>query len=200
MKENPGISLRPNPDGDWPQVAPTAYIDLTAQIIGNVRIDAQVFIGPNAVIRADEADDNGKVLPIEIGAECNVQDGVIIHALGGTKVTIGRRTSLAHGCIIHGPCTLGENCFIGFRVVIYDATLGDEVFIGAGAVIQGVELCSKALVPPGVSILSREHLIKLASTTDSVDREFIKKVKAANIALAKGYIELEKQKQKTLDC
>ena len=161
MKENPGISLRPNPDGDWPQVAPTAYIDLTAQIIGNVRIDAQVFIGPNAVIRADEADDNGKILPIEIGAECNVQDGVIIHALGGTQVTVGQRTSLAHGCIVHGPCTIGQGCFIGFRAVIYKAALGDGAFISAGAVVQGVDLVANAFVPAAAAVLAGEDVVRL---------------------------------------
>ena len=66
------------------------------------------FIGPNAVIRADEVDSKGEVKSIEIRAECNVQDGVIIHALCGTQVTVGQRTSLAHSCIIHGPCTLGR--------------------------------------------------------------------------------------------
>ena len=115
MRNNSNISLRLNHMGDWPQVDPSAYIDPTAQLIGKVRIGPRVYVGPNAVIRADEADSSLRVSPIEIGSECNVQDGVIIHALSGSKVMVGRRSSLGHGCIVHGPCTLGKRCFIGFR-------------------------------------------------------------------------------------
>ena len=44
MRRNLDILLRPNPNGDWPQVEPTAYIDPTAQVIGNVHIGPDVFI------------------------------------------------------------------------------------------------------------------------------------------------------------
>lgn len=188
MRSNSNISLRPNPNGDWPQVDSTAYIDPTAQIIGKVYIGTKVFVGPNAVIRADEADDEGEVKPIEIGPECNVQDGVIIHALAGTTVTVGRRSSLGHGCIIHGPCTLGESCFIGFNAVIYDTILGDGVFVGTSAVVQQIELVPKSLVPPAVSVLCREHVVRFVSTTSPTEREFMEKVVAANLNLPKGYI------------
>ena len=192
MRSNSNISLRPNPEGDWPQVDPSAYIDPTAQLIGNVHVGPRVYIGPNAVVRADEADTSLGVAPIEIGPECNVQDGVIIHALGGAKVTVGRRSSLGHGCIVHGPCTLGEGCFVGFGAKVFDATIGDGVFVGTGAVVQGVELIPKSLVPPAVSISCREHVIKLVSTTTPEDRKFMEKVLAANLALAEGYIGLDR--------
>jgi len=196
MPEGLENSIRPNPSGDCPQVDPTAYIDPTAQIIGNVRIGPGVFIGPNAVVRADETDDKGQVQPIEIGAECNIQDGVIIHALGGTQVTVGQRTSLAHGCIIHGPCTIGEKCFVGFRAVVYNAELGDGVFINAGAVVQGVNLAVNALVPANGTVLSREDAVRQVSTTSPANCEFMEKVVNANLALTKGYLRLDCQEQK----
>ena len=197
MRKNSDISLRPNPNGDYPQVDSTAYIDPTAQIIGNVHIGAKVFVGPNAIVRADETNDNGNVSPIEIGPECNVQDGVIIHALGGTKVTIGQRTSLGHGCIIHGPCTLGEDCFVGFGANVFDATIGNGAYIGTGAVVHGVELAAKSLVPPGVPILSQDHVIRLVSMTSPTECKFMKKVVDANLNLAKRYIGLEKKEVDT---
>ena len=193
MAESSRTSIRPNPNGDWPRVDPTAYVDPTAQVIGNVHIGARVYIGSNTVIRADESDDKGQVQPIDIGAECNIQDGVIVHTLGGTHVTIERQTSLAHGCIIHGPCTLGQECFVGFRAVIYDAILGDGTFISTGTVVQGVDLVANAFVPPTVAVLSRENVVKLVSTTSPDDREFMMKVVNANLALAKGYIRLRKE-------
>ncbi len=190
MTRKTGVLLRPNPNGDWPQVDRTAYIDPTAQVIGNVHIGARVYVGPNAVIRADEPDDKGQVQPIDIGAESNVQDGVIIHAHGGSQVTIGQRTSLAHGCIIHGPCTIGQGCFIGFRAVVYKAALGDGVFINAGAVIQGVDLAANVLVPGPVSLLCAEDVKRQVTKTSLTDSEFMKKIVDANLALTKGYLHL----------
>ena len=196
MTENLKTSLRPNPNGDRPKVDPTAYIDPTAQVIGNVHIGARVYVGPNAVIRADESDEKGQVYSIEIEDECNIQDGVIIHALGGTSVTIGRQTSLAHGCIIHGPCALGQQCFIGFRAVVYNAALEEGVFISAGAVVQGIDLPADAFVPPAVAVSSGDDAAKLVTTTRPADREFMRKVVNANLSLTKGYIRLG-QGQKT---
>ena len=190
MAESLKTSIRPNPNGDWPKVDPTAYIDPMAQVIGNVHIGARVYVGPNAVIRVDESDEKGQVHSIEIEAECNIQDGVIIHALGGTHVTIGRQTSLAHGCIIHGPCTLGQECFVGFRAVVYNAALEDGAFITTGAVVQEVDLVANAFVPAAVAVSSREDVAKLVSTTSPANREFMKKVVNANLALTKGYIRL----------
>ena len=59
MAESVKISVQPNPNGDWPKIAQRAYVDPTAQIIGNVHIGPEVLIGPNAIIRADESDDGG---------------------------------------------------------------------------------------------------------------------------------------------
>ena len=198
MTEGLENSIRPNPNGDWPQVDPTAYIDPTAQIIGNVHIGPEVFVGPNAVIRADETNGKGQVQLIEIGAGCNIQDGVIIHALGGTQVTVGQRTSLAHGCIIHGPCTIGQGCFIGFRSVVYKAALGNGVFINAGAVVQGVDLVANAFVPPAVAVLFQQDITRLVNTTSPADCKFMEKIVAANLVLTKGYLQLDKQEQKGL--
>jgi carbonic anhydrase/acetyltransferase-like protein (isoleucine patch superfamily) len=192
MTRNVKSSVRPNPSGDWPQVDPTAYINPTARIIGNVTIGPDVFIGPGAVIRADESDSKGHVHPVNVGARCNVQDGVIIHALGGTAVTIGPRTSLAHGSIIHGPCTLGADCFVGFRAVVYNAKLGDGVFVGTGAVVQGVDLDANSLVPACAVITSAEEAEKLVTKTSPKDTEFMKKVVDTNITLTQGYLRLEK--------
>jgi len=188
MAKKAASSFRSNPNGDWPQVDPTAYIDPTAQVIGNVHIGARVYVGPNAVIRADEADDKGEVGPVEIGDQCNVQDGVIVHALGATGVTIGQRTSLSHGCIIHGPCTLGGGCFVGFGAVVYNAVLEDGVFVSAGAVVQGVDLAANAYVPAVVAVLSGEDVAREVSTTSPADREFMEKVINANLTLAQGYL------------
>ena len=196
MKSDSRMSLRLNPEGDRPQVDPSAYVDPTAQLIGKVHIGPRVYIGPNAVIRADETDASLVVAPIKIGPQCNVQDGVIIHARGGAKVTVGCRSSLGHGCIVHGPCSLGERCFVGFGAKVFDAAIADGTFIGTGAIVQRVELAPDSLVPPGVSIFCRQHVIRLVSTAGPEEREFAERVVAANVALAEGYADLSQSRRK----
>ena len=188
MTHNSQTCIRPNPRGDWPDVDPAAYIDPTAQVIGRVRIGPLVFIGPGAVIRADEADRNGEVKPIVLEAECNVQDGVIIHALGGTQVTVGRRTSLAHGAIVHGPCSLGERCFVGFGAVVFKATVGSGVFISARAVVQEADVPDNVFVPSSVAV-SQDQLGRLRTTTPQ-ECGFMEDVVEANLKLADGYLRL----------
>jgi carbonic anhydrase/acetyltransferase-like protein (isoleucine patch superfamily) len=151
----------------------------------------RVYVGPNAVIRADETDFSSAVAPIEIGPECNVQDGVIIHALAGAEVTVGRRSSLAHGCIVHGPCKLGKGCFVGFGAKLFDAEIAEGAYIGTGAIVQGVRLAPESLVPAGVSVICPEDVIRLVGKTGPEERKFAERVTAANLALAKGYLDLK---------
>lgn len=108
--------FRKNPVADLPQVDPLSYVDPCVGVIGPVTIGKNCYIGPNVVVRADEVDaGTGKVAPVTIGDGVNLQDGVIIHALAGCEVVIGSHSSLAHGCIAHGPCVLEEGCFVGFN-------------------------------------------------------------------------------------
>lgn len=107
-----------NPSGDLPQIAESAYVDRTAIICGKVVIGGNVFVGPYTVIRADEVDKDGGMQPISIGANSNIQDGVVIHSKSGAAVTIGENTSIAPRSIVHGPCRVGDRVFIGFNSVL----------------------------------------------------------------------------------
>ena len=179
-------AIRPNPRGDWPDIHPTAYVDPAARVIGRIRIGPRVFLGPGAVIRADEAGKDGEVRPIVLEAECNVQDGVIIHALAGTEVVIGHRTSLAHGAIVHGPCRIGGGCFVGFGAVVFKADLGPGVFVGARAVVENVKMPADMFVPSSASI-SQDRVAQLRTTT-SHERGFMAEVVEMNLKLAEGYL------------
>ena len=132
-----------NPSGDFPEIDSGAFVDQTARIIGNVHIAAGCYIGPYAVIRADEVAANGKVAPVRIGQDTNIQDGVIIHALAGTEVTIGRRCSIAHGAIIHGA-QIGRNVLVGMNAVLMDdAVIGAESIIGAMSFVKAETIIPK---------------------------------------------------------
>ena len=182
-------NIRPNLAGDHPQIDSTALIDPSAQIIGNVKIDKDVFVGPLTVIRADQRGPDGKVAPIQIGREVNIQDGVIIHTDPGASVIIGAKTSVAHGAIIHGPCTIGQECFIAIRASLYKITLEDHVWIGIGAIAKLVSLHSFTRVPAGAVIRDRPEVLALRLITEK-EREYMEEVWAANSRLRMDYLEL----------
>ena len=173
--------IRRNPSGEYPEINKTAYIDPTAMIIGKVSIGKNVFVAPCAVIRADEPRSS-----VSIGDNSNIQDRVIIHALGNSSVIIEENTSLSHGCIVHGPCGIGKNCFIGFGSVVFKAVIKDNVFIKSLAVIEGVKIPNKKFNPNG-TIISSPRMVESLQFISKEEIVFANKVVRANLRLAKGY-------------
>jgi carbonic anhydrase len=174
--------IRPNLAGDYPRVHPTSLIDPSAQIIGNVIIEKNVFVAPLAVIRADECGPDSAVAPIVISEEANIQDGVIIHSHGGSSVSIGARTSVAHGVAIHGPCEIGDDCFLAMLSTIYSATLADGVWVGMGALVMRVTLDPHTYVPAGSVISSRPDAWGMRFVS-SKERQYMKEVLEATTRL-----------------
>lgn len=176
--------IRPNPQGDYPKIDKTAYVDPSAVIIGKVKIGRNVFVGPGAVIRADEPGSS-----ISIGDNCNIQDRVVIHALGNSSVIISQNTSLSHGCIIHGPCAIAKGCFVGFGSVIFKAKLEDGVFVKFMAVVSGVNIPFRRLIPDG-KVVDTAAKVKLLNCASGEFRKFGQRVLKANRNLLKGYKKL----------
>ena len=173
--------FRWNPKGDYPQINNSAYVDPTVVIIGKVSIGRNVFIGPTVVIRADEPDSL-----IIIKDNCNVQDRVIIHALEGSSVLIEENSSLAHGCIVHGPCKIGKNCFIGFGSVVFKSKIGEKSLIKHLAVIEKVNVFSGRVVESGQLVNCKDNVRELRYA-DERDKVFMEKVIKVNLNLVKGY-------------
>jgi carbonic anhydrase/acetyltransferase-like protein (isoleucine patch superfamily) len=81
-----------NFSGFAPKVAPSAYIDPGAHVIGDVVIGERSSIWPGAVLRGDTA-------PIRIGDEVSIQDNSVLHADIGFPLTVGNRVTVGH---LHG--------------------------------------------------------------------------------------------------
>jgi carbonic anhydrase/acetyltransferase-like protein (isoleucine patch superfamily) len=177
-----------NPQRQLPKISKRAWISETAVIVGDVTIEDDVFIAQNAVIRADELDSS-----IVIGKGSNVQDNVVIHVLSGSKVSIGRATSLAHGCIVHGPCLIGEGCFVGFGAVVFDCNIGNDAVILHNSTIRRVMIPSGKVVPDGTTITEQEDAGNLENITPDLI-EFKVSVVKANMELMDGYRELARQR------
>ncbi|MDW7733568.1 MAG: carbonate dehydratase [Methanolobus sp.] len=174
-----------NPQKQQPNISKTAWISETAIVIGDVTIGDNVYVAHNAVIRADELGSS-----IVIGDNCNVQDNVIIHGLSNSEVSIGNNTSLAHGCIVHGPCTLGEGCFVGFGAVVFDCTVGDDTLILHNATVRKVNIPDRKVVLDGMTVIEQDKVPQLEDLSDEL-AEFKKSVIRANVSLVNGYRELE---------
>jgi carbonic anhydrase/acetyltransferase-like protein (isoleucine patch superfamily) len=121
-----------------PTVDPSAFVDQSAQVIGDVHIGAESSVWMNVVIRGD-------VHYIRIGARTNVQDGTIVHVMRDTHPTvIGNDVTIGHGAIVHG-CTIEDRCLIGMGAILLNGCrIGTGSIIAAGSlVVEG------AVIPPG---------------------------------------------------
>src|SRR5262245_46734424 len=124
--------------GRYPRVADTAFIEESAQVIGDVTVGEHASIWFQSVVRGD-------IMPIRIGNCSNVQDGCIRHVVKVKSPTVIEDWgTLGHGVIAHG-CIIRSHCLIGMR-----ATLLDDVEIGEGSIIAAA-----ALISPGTKIPPR---------------------------------------------
>jgi len=124
-----------------PVVHPTAYIDQSAQVIGDVEIGEESSVWMLVVIRGD-------VNYIRIGRRSNVQDGTIIHVMHRVHPTIiGDDVTIGHGAIVHG-CTIGNRVLIGMgAIVLNGARIGDDTIVAAGSLVtEGAVIAPRSLV------------------------------------------------------
>lgn len=178
MKSNPKTSW--NSTESMPTVSATAYVDDAATIIGDVRIGSSVYVAPGVSLRADEA------TPIIIGDDCNIQDCAVFHGLEGSSIELGKRVSIAHGAIIHGPMKIGDESFVGFNSVVHASTLGSKCFVGHGAVVVGVKMADGKFVPHGALVDTQAKADALGPVPENL-RHFNDEVVKVNKEFAHEY-------------
>jgi carbonic anhydrase/acetyltransferase-like protein (isoleucine patch superfamily) len=124
-----------------PIVDPSAFVDQSAQVIGNVTVGRESSIWMNAVIRGD-------INAIRIGDRTNVQDGSIVHVMRGTHpTTIGDDVTIGHGVVVHG-CMVEDRCLIGMGAVLLN-----DCRIGAGSIVAAGALVPEGMVVPSGSMV-----------------------------------------------
>lgn len=184
--------IRKNPNGDLPVISPDAYVDNTAIVCGKIIIEEGVFVGPYAVIRADEVNEDGDMEPVIIGANSNIQDGVVIHSKAGARVQIGQRSSVAHRSIVHGPCAIGDDVFIGFNSVLFNCEIGDGAVVRHNSVVEGCDVPARFHIPSTTTIHNNEDL-KDIKQVDADQSTFSESVVQANTELVRGYKRLSNE-------
>ena len=155
--------------GRRPTVARNAYVDESAQLLGDVTIGAESSVWMNAVLRGD-------VHSIRVGARSNVQDNAVLHGQRGVwPVVVGDGCTIGHGAIVHG-CVLEDDVLVGMGAVILNGAV-----IGAGSIIAaGAVVTEGAQIPPGSLVAGVPG--KIRRTLNSTDLDLIR-------AYAQNYIE-----------
>ena len=128
---------------------PTAFVDASAQVIGDVEIGEDSSVWMCVVIRGD-------VHSIKIGTRTNVQDGSIVHAMTGTHPTsIGDNVTVGHAAVIHG-CTIENQCLIGMGAIVLNGA-----HVGAGSIVAaGTLLVEGQKVPPRSLVMGSPGKVK----------------------------------------
>src|SRR2546423_12589816 len=112
--------------GKHPQIHPTAFVEDSAQVVGDVSIGAHSSVWFGAVVRGD-------VFHIRIGERTNVQDGTVIHVTNGTHATILEdEVTVGHNVTLHG-CYVERGALVGIGSgVMGRRRVGDGYLVAAG--------------------------------------------------------------------
>ena len=155
--------------GLYPQIDETAFVEESAQVIGDVVIGPHSSVWYNAIVRGD-------IHYIRIGSHSNIQDGAILHVTRDLyPIVIGDYVTVGHGATLHG-CQIGSYCLVSIGAIILDnVQISDECIIAAGTVVP-----ENMVIPPRSLVAGIPA--KLKRTIDAQD---IKKIRQYSM----NYIE-----------
>jgi carbonic anhydrase/acetyltransferase-like protein (isoleucine patch superfamily) len=145
--------------GISPRIADTAFIEASAQIIGDVEVGAHSSVWFHCVLRGD-------CYHIRIGENTNIQDGTVIHVTQGRFATvIGNFVTVGHSVVLHG-CTVEDRCLIGIGAIVLDnVTIGEQSFIAAGSLVT-----PGTVIPPRSMVMGTPAKIRREVTDEEVAR------------------------------
>ena len=140
-----------------PRLHPSAFVDQSAQVIGDVEVGAESSVWMCAVLRGD-------VNRIRVGDRTNIQDGAVVHGMTGTHPTaIGSNVTIGHAAVIHG-CTIDDQCLIGMGAILLNG-----VHVGAGSIVAaGTLLVEGMKVPPKSLVMGSPGKVKRLLTAAEV--------------------------------
>ena len=184
-----------------PDIDDSAFVHPFAVVIGNVIIGKKVMVSPFASVRGDEGQ------PLFVGDESNIQDGAVIHALETAPETgknlvevenrkyavyVGKRVSLSHQVLVHGPGVINDDTFVGMQSQILMSRIGRGCVIEPKCLVMGVEIKADRYVPAGSVIKLQEDADNLPVITDKyVFKSLNSDVVKVNMVLAAGYKKMK---------
>ena len=161
--------------GRRPTLSESAYVDASAQVIGDVELGDRVSVWCNTTIRGD-------VNSIRIGNESNIQDNSCLHVDRDKPLIIGQRVVVGHSVTLHA-CVIGDKCLIGMgSTVLSGSKIGAGSIVAAGAVVvEGAEF------PPGSLLMGAPARVR--RPVSDQERERIRRNAASYVELSREYKE-----------
>ncbi|MCP3942680.1 MAG: gamma carbonic anhydrase family protein [Desulfobacteraceae bacterium] len=162
-------------DNNSPQIGRNSYVSETAQVIGNVLIGDNCYVGHGAILRGDYG-------RIEIGDGTAVEEAVVIHSPPGGQYHIGKSVTLGHGAILHGN-EIGDFCVIGMGAIlsIFSQT-GEWTIIGEGSLVRANQKIAPRVVAVG-------NPVKVIRDVTAEDQELWNYGKQVYVDLALKYLD-----------
>jgi carbonic anhydrase/acetyltransferase-like protein (isoleucine patch superfamily) len=145
--------------GVTPRIAPSAYIDTSAQLIGDIVVGERSSVWPNVSMRGD-------VNYIRIGDETSIQDNTVVHVDHDLyPCIVGNRVTVGHRVVLHG-CEVEENALIGIgAIVLNGAKVRAGAIVAAGALVpEGME------VPANMLVMGTPAKVRREVTPDEQER------------------------------
>ena len=123
-------------NGHSPRIDPSAFVDISARLIGRVNLARGVTVWPGAVLRADDEE-------IHVGEGSAILDMSLLEAPAGRPVVVEPGALVSHMACLHGA-VVKTGALVGIGAIVLDgAVVGERSLVGSGA-----------LVPPGMEIPS----------------------------------------------
>ena len=143
--------------GVHPQIHSTAFVDQSAQVIGDVHVGEEGSVWCNCTVRGD-------IHYIRIGARSNVQDNSVIHVRNGSHPTILEdEVTIGHSVTLHG-CYVERGCLIGIgSILLDDVRIGEKSLVAAGALVS-----PGTVIPPRSLVMGFPAKVKRPLTEEEV--------------------------------
>jgi carbonic anhydrase/acetyltransferase-like protein (isoleucine patch superfamily) len=145
--------------GILPRVAPSAYVDRSAQVVGDVHIGERSSIWLNVSMRGD-------VNYIRIGEETSIQDNTVLHVERDVyPCLVGNRVTVGHSAVLHG-CVIEDRVLIGIGAIVLNGAR-----VGAGSVIAAGTLVPERMqIPPNSLVMGTPGKVRREVTPEERER------------------------------
>src|SRR5882672_10568230 len=161
MRKYPYVTMTQNMirpfGGVHPRIPDSAYVDMSAQVIGDVQLGEQSSIWCNAVLRGD-------MYYIRVGDRTNIQDNCVVHTRTGSHPTVLEdEVTVGHSVTLHG-CHVEKGSLIGIgSIVLDDARVGAQSLVAAGSLIS-----PGTIIPPRSLVMGMPARVKRLLTEEEV--------------------------------
>ena len=126
-----------------PSIRKGTYVFKSADVIGDVIIGGNCYIGPGARIRGDYGS-------IRIGDNTAIEENVVIHARPDDMTNIGNNVTIGHSAVIHNA-TIKDWAVIGMGAIVSDwAEIGEWAVVAEGAVVKNKQKIPNKKIAVGV--------------------------------------------------